>query len=296
MVGELPRYRASGRTSMRFLPAAAGAVAVAIALGWAYQALTGGGYVFLNLICYLVFAIGVAAAVVAAGRLGKNRNRTLGAVVGLAIAGAALVAAYDFDYRGVADEVAAEARRQGMSAQAAQDARARFTFAAFIDRRVEAGWALGKRAPGQAGKLTGRWVWLMWTLEALGVLGIATGFGVAFGPFCEHCRRWMVVEALPVRAGLDAAALDAVASATTIDALFPPPPATGAPPGRFALSYSVHRCKTCAADGYVTVTKRSVVQVQRTSTLKVSKVKTETLQVQVAVPSARLRALQASSS
>lgn len=288
MIERALRYRASGRTSIRFLPAVAAAAAVAIGLGWVYQALTGWGYVALVLVVYGVFVIGVGAAVIAACRLGKNRNRTLGALAGLAIAACGLATSYYFDYRGTVDDVVAAARRQGADeAEVRREVEARLTFGAYVDLRVEAGWTLGKRSPGEEGTLTGAWVWIAWGLEAIGVLGIGAMVGAAFGPFCERCQTWMENETLFTRDGLDATTVDAIAAATTIDGVLQLPHATAAPRGAFALTYQVHRCKTCASDGYLTVVKRWAAPGRRGSEKK-----TATLHTQVAVPAERLRALQ----
>ncbi|HVV86386.1 MAG TPA: hypothetical protein VHE35_25190 [Kofleriaceae bacterium] len=271
---ELPRYRASGHTSLLFAPALVGAVALAIGLGWAYQALTGGGYVFLDLVEYVVFVIGVVAAVVAAGRLGKNRNRTLGAATGVAIAAAALAAAYYFDWRSHAPDA---------------------SFGDFLDRRVAAGWVLGKRSAGQAGTLTGGWVWFFWTLEAL-VLGVlAIAFGTAFGPFCEACNRWMDVETVLRRDGLDEATVERVRHAQTIDGILDLPPAAprGGARGPYTLVYKAHRCGRCSGEAYVTVTAERIIKVRREPFGMLDKPTSETLHVQVAVPEARLRAFAA---
>lgn len=281
MTSTLPRYRASGRTSPRFLLTAAAAGATAIGLGWAYQALTGAGYLALNLLLYLLLAIGVAAAVVTAGRLGRNRNRALGALVGLAIGGAALTSAYGFDHRAMAAEVAATTVGGGSDGGAPS-----LTFGQFVDRRVAAGWTFGKRHPGDRGTLTGGWVWLAWTLEAFGVVALALGFGVAFGPFCETCRRWIPAGPLLVRPDVDAATVAAVAAATTPAALFPPAPPPGAPTGPLSLVYTTHRCPTCAADAYVTIIERRVVPPTRPS--RGPTTSSQPLHVQVAVPRALL--------
>ncbi len=283
MTSTLPRYRASGRTSPRFLLTAVAAGAAAIGLGWAYQALTGAGYLALNALLYILFAIGVAAAVVTAGRLGRNRNRALGALVGLAIGGAALMSAYAFDHRAMATEVATAAPT---SAGVGRDGQPALTFGQFVDRRVAAGWTFGKRDPGERGTLTGGWVWLAWTLEAVGVLALALGFGVAFGPFCETCRRWIPAGPLLVRPDVDAATVAAVAAATTPAALFPPASPPGAPAGPVSLVYTAHRCPTCASDAYVTIIERRVTPPTRPSGDPTTA--SQPLHVQVAVPRALL--------
>jgi hypothetical protein len=272
MQRSLERYRPSGRTSWRFVPAVVVAGALAIGLGWLYQRLTVLHYVFLGLCEYAAFLALVAAIVVTAGRLGRNRNRRRGAVVGLLLGALALGAAFYFDWRTMANGDPT------------------FGFGDFLDRRVELGWTLGKRHPGDAGTLTGVLVWLAWLLEALGVLGVAAGFGAGFGPYCEHCDHWIDVEDIVRRAGLDGAAVEAVAKATTVDALVRAPvPSTPAAP--FTLIYKVHRCKTCASDAYVTITREHVVLVKREPWGMRPKTKSDTLHVQVAVPRDRLRSL-----
>lgn len=270
----LPHYQASGRIAPRFLVVAAAASAAALGAGWVYQALTGLGYVALGMFLYLLFVLVVSILVVATGRLGHNRNRAAGALVGLAIAGAGLASAYHFDHQATA----AAARAHGQGAM---------SFGAFVDHRVEAGWTLGKRHPGDRGTLTGAWVWLAWGVEALGLAAVGLGFGVAFGPYCERCRRWMLAEALVSRPGCDRVAVDSVGRAATVEQVLSPP-AAAVPPGPYTLLYSAHRCPSCAADAYLTVVARHVV-----TTARGERGTRQTLHLQVAVPVERLAALRA---
>lgn len=269
----LPHYQASGRTSPRFVVTAAAASAVALGAGWVYQALTGLGYVALGILLYLLFLLVIATLVVAAGRLGHNRNRAAGALVALTIAGAGLGSAYYFDCRGTAEV----ARGQG----------ATMSFGDFVDHRVAAGWTLGKRHAGDRGTLTGAWVWLAWGVEAVGLAACSLGLGVAFGPYCERCGRWMLGESLRARPGCDQIAVDSVGRATAAEQLLAPP-AAAVPPGPFTLLYSAHRCPTCAADAYLTVVARHVV-----TTARGQSGTRRTLHLQVAVPVERLAALRA---
>lgn len=276
MAGELTHYRASGRTSVRFVPALVLAAALAIGLGWAYQALTLDHYVFLDLVAYVGFVAGTLAAVVIAGRLGKNRHRGRGVLAGLVLAALALAAAYYFDWRAMARDV------PGVS------------FGDFLERRRELGWTLGRRAEGQPGTITGAWVWLVWLVEAVGVVAPALALGGGFGPFCERCGRWMDVVPVLRRTGVTRAATDALAQATTLDALLRVPPAGDGP---YTLVYKAHRCQAagrardCTGAAYLTITRQQVVQVPRPPVKTVPKTQTETLQAQVTVPDARLDAL-----
>lgn len=274
MTGSLPRYQASGRVSIRFAPAFAGAAAAAVALGWAYQALTGGAYALLGVVEYLLFVVGVLMAVVVAGRLGHLRNRGIAALAGLAIGGAALAAAYYFDWRATAARVGEDG----------------LTFGAFIDARVAAGWTFGARAAGEAGTLTGGWVWLVWIIEALGVLGPSVVFAAGFGPYCERCGRWMEATRLRRAGGLDAAGTAAVAGATTVDELVRVP-APSMPPGPFTLVYTAHRCGGCAADAYLTITQAQTIPRAAPRALEPPATRRATLHMQVLVPDGALRAL-----
>jgi hypothetical protein len=277
MTGSLPRYQASGRVSPRLLPSFAGAVAAAVGLGWAYQAFTGSGYVFLNIVVYALFVVGVLALVVAAGRLGHVRSRGLAAITGLAIGGAALAAAYVFDWRALADRLGEEG----------------LAFGDFLDRRVAIGWTFGARAAGEAGTLTGGWVWLVWIVEALGVLGPAVVFAAGFGPYCERCGRWMEATRLRRTGGLDVAAAAAVARATTVDELVRPL-APAVPPGPFTLDYTAHRCAGCAVDAYLTITQAQALPRPPPRARERPVIRRATLHMQVAVPDERLRALSPS--
>ncbi|MCE9573854.1 MAG: hypothetical protein K8W52_11960 [Deltaproteobacteria bacterium] len=253
----LPRYTPSGRTTALFFVMAIVVAALAALVAWPYQRLvTWVPFIYINAVVYLVFAFVVAVCAMAAIKIGRNRNRMLGAIVGAVIGASAIGASHWFAYRHAIAEVTAElpaGAEDSPEVQAAMDEA--LTFGTYVRARVDTGWSLGRSGSSGKGDLTGLFVWLIWGIEALGVIGAAAYVGSQVEPFCEACGTWMKEREVWVRTDLDAASASALAHVVSADELLRPPVARDAP-SRVKVAYTTYVCPTCASPGYVTLEKR----------------------------------------
>jgi hypothetical protein len=255
----LARYRPSGRSSVRLIPMGLLAIAVGIGLAWPYQALvTWVPFIYINAVVYVVFAALLGGGVYLASALGKNRNRWLGAVLGIVVAVSAAGASHYFAYRGAVNDVieevapASEAERAEIEKQ--------LTFGMYVDLRVEAGWSLGRRSSTGSGDLTGVFVWLIWGIELLGLLGAAVYGGIRVTPYCEKCSATLEEEELFVRDDLDLADIGILMHAQSAAALIEIPPRPDVNPIGLRVTYACHACKTCDGDAYLTITQHTPAQ------------------------------------
>ncbi len=259
----LPHYVPSGRTTILFPIMALVGLALAVALAWPYQRLvTWVPFIYINAVVYLVFAFAVAICAMLASKVGLNRNRVLGAVVGGIIGVSAVGASHYFAYRHavaeVADTITGAAGELSPELQAEVDEQlGQLTFGVYLEARVATGWSLGRRSGGSGkGDLTGIFVWLIWGIEAIGVIGAAAFVGRMSDPYCERCRTWMKEREVLVRTDLDGPSADALARVASADDLLTPPPYVLDSPSRVRVAYTTHVCPTCDSPGYVTLEKR----------------------------------------
>jgi hypothetical protein len=236
------------------VPAAVLAVAIAIGVAWPYQALvTWVPFIYINVVIWFVFAGIVGAAVVFACSFGHNRNRWIGVLVGLIAGTAAMGASHYWTYRSVYSDVVDElARERNVSRVEAEAAAQKVTFGTYIDARVKTGWSLGRRGT-TSGPLDGPFVWLIWGIEALGVLGAASWAGGRQTPFCEQCRRSLDEQQVFVRDDFDLADLTTLTEARSPETLVELPPRSEISPLGLRVTYSVHACASCEGDVYLTI-------------------------------------------
>ena len=253
-MSDLPRYRASGRTSFWFLPIGLVCVAIGMALEWPYQALvTWVPYIYINAIVYLVFAVGLGVLAGVASNLGKNRNRWLGALLGLVVACSAVGASHYFAYRSAVSDVREELERHVAAGEIDNVDGVMPTFGEFIKLRTESGWSLGRRGGAGKGNITGVVVWLIWGIEALGLLGVSIYFGMRMSPFCEQCNTPLDEEDLFVRRDLHLGDIGAIKEAQTVADIISIPPRPDV--SGIEVKFASHVCKTCSGDAYLTVTQ-----------------------------------------
>ena len=112
----LPHYTPSGRTTLLFPVLAIVALGLGVALAWPYQALiTWVPFIYINAIVYLVFGFGIAVLAMLPTKIGRNRNRVLGAVVGVVIGAGAIGGSHYFAYRRAVAAVVSEVAQTGAS-------------------------------------------------------------------------------------------------------------------------------------------------------------------------------------
>jgi hypothetical protein len=254
----LPQYRPSGHTSLRLIPAALLGCAVGVGLAYPYQAIVREvPFVLINVLIVAAFTglLGMLARKVSA--LGHNRVPWLGGLVGLLIATSALGASHYFSYRSAVDDVVEQVAKESNKPESEVEPviASRLTFERYIDARVESGWSLDERADeAEQGDITGPFVWIVWGVEALVLLGACISRGARCTPYCEHCRKPLAETILFERTDLDLADLgmitDARSSVTLVDL---PPRAPPTPCAR--VTYSAHACATCDGDTYLTVSR-----------------------------------------
>jgi len=236
------------------------AIAAGMLLAWPYQALvTWVPYIYINLVVYVVFAGLLGGAAYLASALGKNRNRWLGIALGIVIATSAAGASHYFAYQRALDNVVEELASSDASAEQVAEVASVLTFDRYVDLRVEVGWSLGRRSSDGAGDLTGPFVWAIWVVELLGLIGAGIYGGMRVAPYCERCNVTLDEEPMFVRDDLDLADLgvlmQAPSAATLID--IPPRPPSDAPPSGLRFVYALHACKTCSGAAYLTVTQHT---------------------------------------
>lgn len=178
----LERYNSSGKFGpLTAVYAVGGAVALGL-LAWVYQlALTWIPFIYIEFILVGGFGFAAGLAVSMIMDMGHCRNRGVGALVGLLLGAVGLAASFWWGYRSGLSSVI-ESNPQ----VAAEEIAAQYSFGLWIDDRVEGGWTIKSAA------LNGAFVWVMWSLEALIVLGIsgAMGWIRAGHSYCEKCKAW----------------------------------------------------------------------------------------------------------
>lgn len=255
-MSELPRYRPSGGTSPWLIPAGLGAVGVGVLLAWPYQALvTWVPYIYINLVVYAGFAIALAVVVHLGSTLGRNRNRWLGALLGIVVAASAVGASHYFAYQRAVGDFQDEVESLTASGEIApEDVKTR-TFHEFITARLQGGWSLGRRTADGKGDITGPLVWLFWSIEAVGLLAVAVYGGMRVSPYCEDCRVSLDKEPLFVRHDIDLGSIGELKSARSVEDIVTMPPRPDVAHAGIRVNYACHACKTCMGATYLTVTQ-----------------------------------------
>lgn len=255
----LPRYRPSGRTSILLLPLGLLAVVLGVAIAWPYQALvTWVPYIYINLLVVIGFAIALGVLAYLASNYGKNRNRWLGALLGLVIGVSAVGATHYFAYRRAIGEVMEEAERiiadeGGSLADVGDLSELMPTFSQFIKLKTESGWSLGRSSSDGKGDLTGIFVWLIWGIEALGLIGVAIYGGRKLSPYCETCNTPLPEQTYFTRSDLHLDDIGVITDARSVAQIVSIPPRPQV--SEILVTFAGHTCGTCSGDTYLTVTQ-----------------------------------------
>lgn len=255
----LARYKPSGRTSIRILPALVLAVIAGAALAWPYQKLISWvPFIYINAIVYLAFAFGIGMLVKLACSKGHNRNRFLGALFGMVVATSAIATSHYVMYRSVFNDAIEEVKKDSDMAGIDIEALAEkeLTFSKYVDLRVDTGWSLGRHSSSSSdakGDIVGPLVWLVWGIEALGLLIAGLFFGIRGTPYCEACKKDLPEQDLMTRTDLDLADLGAITAAPAVQTLVDLPPKNQPSTVGLRVTYAVHACTSCEGDTYLTI-------------------------------------------
>lgn len=255
----LPRYRPSGKSSPLIVPLGILGVALGILVAWPYQALvTWVPYIYINALVYIGFMIALGAIAYLVSNFGKNRNRWLGALLGVVIGVSGVAASHYFAYRRAISEVKEEAERivanEGGSLEDLGELDELMpTFGQFIKLKVESGWSLGRRSSSGAGDITGVFVWLIWGIEALGLLGVAIYGGRKLSPYCETCNTPLPEETYFTRTDLHLDDIGVITDARSVAQIVSIPPRPQV--SEILITFAGHTCGTCSGDTYLTVTQ-----------------------------------------
>lgn len=240
----LQRYRASGKFRSTVFVRFPLALVAAVVVAWPYeQMLWLSPFVYLNFV--LVLGLGAAAGATSVWIVDRDqiRNPPLAFAVMISLTTIVLAASYGWNfyrYAGLVVQQNPELDRWTVMSLGAGD---------WLSWRIDGGWKLRRT------HYDGLWVWLIWTTEAMFVLG----FGIylvrerVHRAYCEACQRWMSRQfgALP---GLGVVAAKELLDRGDLSALLAAPPGQhhGEEP-QIALSRTY--CATCAQDEYLTVSE-----------------------------------------
>lgn len=260
----LTKYQPSGKFSSGFLPLLPVMALAAAGLGAVYQVIVHYlPFVMLNALACLFFAFALGWVVGKGLQLSKCRRGSVATLVALPMASLALAASYYVSYWLT---IPSSGPTPG--------------FLEFIEWRVATGWKVGKSSSGIP--ITGWGVWVIWAIEAIGVLFISStaALGAVYKPFCETCQQWATRKlghfSIPI---VNDATVDSVRNATDVATLTLPEsdPAIAASPHpttslakgaepvpvgttRSALKYTVAACPVCDQSNYLTISHEVVKQ------------------------------------
>ncbi len=255
----LPRYRPSGRSSIIFLPLGLAAVALGIAVAWPYQALVNWvPYIYINALVYIGFAAALGAIAYLASMIGKNRNRWFGTLLGIVVGVTAVGASHYYAYRNARSNVMEEAERivaeeGGTLADLGDLSEVMPTFGQFIKARTEGGWSLGSRDESGKGDIHGVFVWIIWGIEALGLIAVSIYGGRKLKPYCEQCNTTLPEETHFVRDDLHLDDIGVITDARSVAEIINIPPRPQV--SEILMTFSGHACTTCTGDTYLTITQ-----------------------------------------
>lgn len=253
----LERYAPSGQFSPATLLYGLVFALVIAGGAWLYQALVDWiPLIYVSFLATLGFAAVAFVATGAAMTRGNCRNAAVAVLLGLAIGAAGTAGSHWFAYQRFVGKVADNLKGAKTQAQV----REAIPFGRYLGLRAESGWRVGK---GKGAPLRGFFVWAIWGIEALVIVGGAAwgAKGAAANPFCENCLAWAEEEPVLTRRDQDDLALERLAQAARPDELFRLAPAEK--PAEFRLDYLLHRCRQCDQSSWLTVKRvRSVTDGQ----------------------------------
>jgi len=245
----LPVYKPSGHYSpvtFLFVPAAA---VIAAGAAWLYVLLLAWiPFIVLNFMLTLGFAFVLAVITRFALRTGKCRNTKVGALLGLLIGLAGLIAAHYWAY-----------------AAAVSVAPGPVAFLDYVQWRASTGWQIGGRAGSSSSgggiPVTGVFFYAIWMIEAAILLigGWLGGVDGATVPFCEDCGLWADRKSAEFSVpGLSDQSLQRLAGATEIDTLLTPA-LSEVSPSPSEVVYTINSCPGCSSTAFATLTHRLTI-------------------------------------
>lgn len=255
----LPIYRPSGKFSPLFIILAVLGIIAALAPAWVYQFLMDLNPFFsFNYLITVGFAFLLARVARFLVQTGKCRNTVVALAAALLMGGVTAGATHYFAYLSFRGQAAEAAQVQGPDAKEAVAKGEPIGFTQYIDQRVETGWTMGKN-PQKPIPVTGIFVWLLWGIEALTLMG-----GAAYGavkatkdPFCDVCGEWAQQQQEVSFLAPSLQAIDEVASAQSIAALLAVElDSTG--DHADALLFKPSSCPSCSASHFLDIQHRQI--------------------------------------
>ena len=240
-------YSHSGKTGAGALPAGLiGGVAGGIVLAWVYQLFIDWiPLVYFSFFATLIFGLALGYLMGSALHWGHCRNNALATALTVVVSLVAIAASYGCAYYRVASDLAS--KKSVPTSEVVQ----RLPLGKYLEIRVESGWKLGR---GGGLPISGVFVYVVWALEALMILGgaVVTARSVIEKPYCEDCLKWSEEETLGRKSSVSPEVVSRAAAQGSIDELIAAP---SDPAGTSALVYKLHACNDCLQLAYLTITR-----------------------------------------
>jgi hypothetical protein len=262
-------YQPSGRFS--FPGAILGFIAIAAMLGlvaWVYNlSLEWIPFIILNLVATAAF---VAAVFFGASQLiirGKVRNGVVGGILGVLLGVSALCISHWLAYRSFNHQFKTE-----LAAQSAEHfglppmiyealKKDGLSLSGYYNLRSEIGWQIGTRSSDGGAPISGVFVYLIFGVEALLVLGAGWFGGIVQTkePYCEATDTWMdkkQLASIPVRREQ----LKPLESVQRVDDLLNPPAGVRPAQAQCRLVYELYRSEDQTVPSYLTLSIQTETQ------------------------------------
>lgn len=186
--------------------------------------------IYLDAVLVIVFGYALYQCVQVGLTIGKCRNPATGAMIGLFAGIIATGTAHYVSYLNVLRSMPPGTN---------------LAFGEYLKIKADVGWTIGKGGSGIP--IKGIFVWLIWAIEAVIVIGAAImgGLAAASKPFCESCNVWANLTthqfAIP---GIQPASVERISNASDLEPILMPP-LNEIGPGPNSLAYRVRSCPTC---------------------------------------------------
>lgn len=220
--------------------------AAALLGGIAYQLLIHWiPFIYVNILLTLGFGALLGLLTGLGLRRGQLRNNIVAAalctVVGAGAVGCTHLVAYENFLRNAASE----------TGEPTSVLREQLSMEQFMALRAKGGWKVGRSSSGRSA-MTGGFVYFVWGVESLILIGFAIFVGVSLvsDPYCEGCKEWTTEHKLPDRTGASVGLIKADADAGRLGSIV-----ARKDEGRDIVAYTVHSCPRCPDTSYLTVEK-----------------------------------------
>jgi len=257
----LMAYEPSGRSGPLLSIWGLLAIGALVASGWVYQlAIDWIPLIFLNALLTAGYGFLGFVMVGLALNYSKCRSPVFGVLLGLAVGLAGTAGTHYFAYARVIDTAMAQYEKETDKPAEREKMTQALPIASYFETRVEQGWRISSMP------ISGFFVYLIWFIEALLIIGISVLGGWLAGrePFCESCNVWADEERLLLtRWDQSDEAVEQLDGATTLDELINPP--TTRPHwtaekqlGTSWLDYKVNACPNCEESRFLSISKNWV--------------------------------------